>query len=258
MGPEEKSFHYLNLDALDPQRKHLPLLLLDIDGVINATKKRMQVMELPDDVYQDYCEYLVDANDVRTYRFWTSSTVIRVLRELHESGMVEIAWLTTWEHQANEHVGPTLGLPTFPVLATMNKISDHAWKTNAAIEASQLHRPVIWLDDTEITPRSEEAYAESGVPHLLIRPDYDIGLTKSDIARIMDFIKEHSPSEPALIDQRGVPTHECLCCGSRVFVIRATFEDYDISAWLLEGKCDGCGCPVTVPCPADSPEHFEE
>ena len=59
-----------------------------------------------------------------------------------------------------------------------------------------------------------------------------------------------------LIDQRGVPTHECLCCGSDIFIVRASFADYDIAAWFLEGECAGCGCPVTVPCPADDPERF--
>jgi hypothetical protein len=47
-----------------------------------------------------------------------------------------------------------------------------------------------------------------------------------------------------------------VCCGSNIFVIRASFEDYEIAAWFLEGECAGCGCPVTVPCPADDPERL--
>jgi hypothetical protein len=64
------------------------------------------------------------------------------------------------------------------------------------------------------------------------------------------------PGSAVLIDQRGIPTHECLCCGSNIFIIRASFEDYEIAAWFLEGECAGCGCPVTVPCPADDPERY--
>ncbi len=55
------------------------------------------------------------------------------------------------------------------------------------------------------------------------------------------------------IDQRGMPTHACLVCGSTLFRIYATFEDYDISGWLLDGECAHCTSPVTVPCPVDDP-----
>jgi hypothetical protein len=69
-------------------------------------------------------------------------------------------------------------------------------------------------------------------------------------------VRDSASPAPILIDQRGVPTHECLCCGSNIFVIRASFEDYEVAAWFLEGECAGCGCPVTVPCPADDPERI--
>jgi hypothetical protein len=61
------------------------------------------------------------------------------------------------------------------------------------------------------------------------------------------------PAETLPLDTRGIPTHECLNCGSTVFRILAQFEDYDIIWWALNGYCEGCGAPVTVPCPADSP-----
>ena len=59
------------------------------------------------------------------------------------------------------------------------------------------------------------------------------------------------------IDATGIPTHECLNCGGNTFLIVAAFEDYDISWWSLNGKCFGCGLPVTVPCPLDNPENDE-
>lgn len=61
--------------------------------------------------------------------------------------------------------------------------------------------------------------------------------------------------EPALgIDQRGIPTHECLSCGCDTFRIIAKFEDYEIAWWALNGYCYMCDSPVTVPCPADRVE----
>jgi len=66
--------------------------------------------------------------------------------------------------------------------------------------------------------------------------------------------RRHSvPSHP-LIDQRGIPTHACLVCGCNVLVIHATFEDYDITGWYLDGHCSCCGSPLTVPCPVDAPD----
>jgi hypothetical protein len=56
------------------------------------------------------------------------------------------------------------------------------------------------------------------------------------------------------IDTRGVPSHECFNCGSRMFRVVAAFEDFDIAMWGLDAECFACGLPATVPCPIDDPE----
>lgn len=58
-----------------------------------------------------------------------------------------------------------------------------------------------------------------------------------------------------MIDTTGIPTHECLNCGSDTFKVLAKFEDYDIAWWSLKGYCAVCDAPVTVPCPVDHPDH---
>lgn len=60
------------------------------------------------------------------------------------------------------------------------------------------------------------------------------------------------------IDTRGIPSHECINCGSNVFEIRAGFEDYEISFWFTEGRCVQCKAPVTVPTPCDHPDFESE
>lgn len=61
----------------------------------------------------------------------------------------------------------------------------------------------------------------------------------------------------AKIDTRGVPSHECLNCGSVHFQILAQFEDYAISWYSLNGVCHECKAPLTVPCPSDDPTQLE-
>ena len=48
------------------------------------------------------------------------------------------------------------------------------------------------------------------------------------------------------------PIHTCSC-GSQVFNVMASFEDYEIVWWFLDGTCANCGNLVTIPCPADKP-----
>ena len=60
--------------------------------------------------------------------------------------------------------------------------------------------------------------------------------------------------EPYGADLRQLgPVHACTC-GCTVFNIMASFEDYDIVWWFLEGSCANCGNLITIPCPVDNPE----
>jgi hypothetical protein len=52
----------------------------------------------------------------------------------------------------------------------------------------------------------------------------------------------------------GEPYHFCGNCGSNLFLIMATFENYDISQWLTDGFCVECGARITIPTPVDDPE----
>jgi hypothetical protein len=60
------------------------------------------------------------------------------------------------------------------------------------------------------------------------------------------------------IDQVGIPTNECFNCGSNTFTIQATFENYELQMYWLEGTCSICDSPVTVPTPIDHPKWDPE
>ena len=52
------------------------------------------------------------------------------------------------------------------------------------------------------------------------------------------------------MDLRGTPTHECIC-GSKIFYLPVSFEDYEISTYLLDMQCANCGSMATAPTPVD-------
>lgn len=55
------------------------------------------------------------------------------------------------------------------------------------------------------------------------------------------------------IDQTGIPTHECFNCGSGLFRIVASFENYEVSMYITDGVCAMCESPITVPTLEDHP-----
>jgi hypothetical protein len=57
----------------------------------------------------------------------------------------------------------------------------------------------------------------------------------------------------SVISTRGIPSHECLNCGSDTFKILVKFEDYEIAWYTTSGYCAACGAEVTVPTPLDNP-----
>src|SRR4028118_569789 len=74
-----------------------PILLLDVDGVLNAARRELR----------EGWERGVFNGFVLS---WDPSITAR-LRELHESGRVEIQWLTTWTTDADRLLAEPMGLP---------------------------------------------------------------------------------------------------------------------------------------------------
>ena len=57
--------------------------------------------------------------------------------------------------------------------------------------------------------------------------------------------------KPFGTDLRGLgPLHVCPC-GSQVFSVMASFEDYELVWYFLDATCVNCGNLVVVPCPVD-------
>jgi hypothetical protein len=49
------------------------------------------------------------------------------------------------------------------------------------------------------------------------------------------------------------PVHVCIC-GSQVFNVAASFDDFELSWYFLDATCFSCGALVRVPC---EPDRYE-
>ena len=152
-----------------------PLLYVDVDGVLNPSS--------PSD---RFLEHEVEGLTVRL-----SPEHGEWLKELAER--YDLVWATTWEHLANEHLGPLLGLPKLPVVefSTYRRRDDdpkfrviQLFETNkwAPILRHANGRRFAWIDDVIPLTIRRRAWLHRGI--LLIRTDPAEGLTRHHVERL--------------------------------------------------------------------------
>ena len=161
-----------------------PILLLDVDGVLNAV-----CMDLPEGWQRGiYNGYVLS---------WDPTVTAR-LRELHESGRVELQWLTTWTKRADELLAEPMGLPRglrvhdregFESTGFAGR-REHAsgwWKLDAARELVQSEpgRRIVWIDDDLGNEADDVVEWLDANPHVLVvAPDLFSGLTHEELDRV--------------------------------------------------------------------------
>jgi hypothetical protein len=85
---------------------------------------------------------------------------------------------------------------------------------------------------------------------------YEVIDTAKDLAKSLAIYAIER--DPEFIDQKGMVTHTCFNCGSNIFNIQVTFDDYEMGLMWPEGTCTGCDSVITVPAPWDHPNWDEE
>lgn len=175
-------------------------ILLDVDGVLNA------VTRAPGDHWDDW-----RVEKCMGFPITHSPAVGARLLALAERPEVELIWLTTWEHNANDWIGPLFGWPSFRVLDRHDLIESPTglivstqgwWKLD---EAQALWEddpvPFVWIDD-------DLGIGDDGATdwiHSLdgaaigVRPDSERGLTPNLLDVIEEFVLSKitdGPGEP--------------------------------------------------------------
>lgn len=66
-------------------------------------------------------------------------------------------------------------------------------------------------------------------------------------------IRELKPDYTGIMDYANEVCHECPKCESNLWNVKASFEEYELSQYLLDMECAVCGTYAKAPTPLDKP-----
>lgn len=154
-----------------------PILLLDIDGTINADCN---------DMWPEWVETRAHSLDGLPWKIMAAVPVLNFFKKLHQLDVADIRWHSTWQ-AASLNVGDALGLPPFGVQDALPNGAIHrgaAWKLEAVEFLWAQGETVIWVDDeaNDLLDRSSE-------PDWVVCPRRDTGLDADDLLRIARLLR---------------------------------------------------------------------
>ena len=162
----------------------VPILLLDVDGVLNTARA-----DPPEGWVQ---------GTFNGYVLTWDPTITARLRELHESGRVEIQWLTTWTTDADRLLAEPMGLPRGLKVHAREGAAPTGflgafdgrsgwWKLAAArgVAEAEPDRRIVWIDDDLAVQAADTGEWLAARPHVLVvAPDLFVGLTHDQLDAI--------------------------------------------------------------------------
>ena len=151
-----------------------PLLLLDVDGVLQPTGSSVP----PFYVRHETDDAVVVLNPM--HGLW--------LRDVVPS--FEVMWASTWGASANRLIGARLGLPPFPHV-DLGTLGRDGTRKLQSVQDFVGSRPCAWVDDELY----DDAYAwasERAAPTLLLRTRASVGFTLEQVVALQAFAKTAS------------------------------------------------------------------
>jgi len=165
----------------EPANRHLPLLLIDVDGVISLY--RFDPDRRPEGAF-------LTVDGIAHFLSATAGEHLLALSDAYE-----LMWCTGWEEKANEYLPHALGLSRpLPHLSFSGAPATDAehWKL-AAIEAhAGPHRALAWIDDDH-AGCGEWAALRPG-PTLLVTTEPHTGMTPAHVDRLLAWAQSLSAS----------------------------------------------------------------
>lgn len=148
----------------------LPLLLLDVDGVLNP----YAASACPPG-YDEH-EFFPGEEPVRlcpAHGPWLEELAVQF----------QLVWATAWGAEANRLLAPQLKIPDLPVIR-FPAAPFHPRDKLPAISRYAGHRPLAWIDD-QFTPEAHAWAAQRRIPALLIGTDPAEGLTRAVVEQAL-------------------------------------------------------------------------
>jgi hypothetical protein len=190
-----------------PTPSSLPLVLLDVDGVLNAVSAWGR-----SDAWPDWRTGLATA-DGRPFPITWSPTVVAAVVSWQQ--VAQVQWLTTWGHDANTSLRLLLDLPELVVAGTYDDVDGPAgeadvdgpahasvapaapdrltgrwWKFDVVRRIVRTGGPrrIAWLDDDLAGQDDVREWMREHTTSLLVAPDPRSGLTRSHLDAVAEFL----------------------------------------------------------------------
>lgn len=191
-----------------------PIVLLDIDGVVNALAKQTPTQTWKADEWNGGV-LTEELSGINFHMKW-ATPVIDWLASIHTQGLAEIRWHSTWQEQA-PRFGELAGLPVFgvqecPEWAKFNANGSALraelirncqvpwWKYPAAERVASEGHPVVWIDDDitwEIQPKTRAALTR--VHKLcLVSPSEGMGIAPKHMRQVDTFLAKWTDPKGAV------------------------------------------------------------
>ncbi|MFF9865745.1 HAD domain-containing protein [Streptomyces sp. NPDC013953] len=162
-----------------------PLLLIDVDGPLNPYAAKAQ--RRPEG-YTTHRMRPTGWTEGKPLRVWLNPAHGEELREL--ARLYDLVWATTWKGEANEWIGPHLGLAELPYIdwPRMHGKAPRGtfWKTQYILQYAA-GRPFAWVDDDITVYDRDMVEREHLAAALLVHVDDRIGLTRPDFDALADW-----------------------------------------------------------------------
>ncbi|MFF0743548.1 hypothetical protein ACFYVL_24445 [Streptomyces sp. NPDC004111] len=172
-----------------------PLLLLDVDGPLNPYEARFPLLRGYTTHHFRPTNWL--SRQTPGSRAHRRGLPVRLHRS-HGPRLTalpyDLAWATTWMHQANEMIAPAVGLPvTLPVIEWPELFAADPdglyWKTRPLL-AWAAGRPFAWVDDMITDLDTAHVAAHHDAPALLLRIHPKQGLRRPDFVALERWARE--------------------------------------------------------------------